>query len=327
MIDTKRAVTVIDVAKAAGVLKSTVSLVIRGSDKVSDRAKEAVKKAIKQTGYVYNREAAAMRSKSSELVAIVINDLTNPYSAQLAVALENQVRKRGLMTMLVNSAENVDTQTELVEKLAQYRLKAYIICPAPNTEGAWLNELAQGKSQVITMMRQVSGADVPCVLPDNETGTYLATKALLEKGRRHFAFIGGDDSISDYHQRLAGVQKAVNEYSVTVKVVNSATNRQGGRLAITECLSSFPELDAVVCFNDIVAYGVMEHLTATGVKIGEEVSVVGFDDLSDSAWMQVPLSTVRIDADKIAHAVCGFLDEPNSAQVEQVDVELMMRAS
>ena len=81
--NSKQSVTVHDVARVAGVSKSTVSLVLRGSDKASEKAKEKVHQAIKKTGYVYNREAAAMRSKSSDLVAIVINDLTNPYSIRI----------------------------------------------------------------------------------------------------------------------------------------------------------------------------------------------------------------------------------------------------
>ena len=112
-----KSVTVHDVARVAGVSKSTVSLVLTGSKKVSDTAKLKVEKAIDETGYVYNRDAASMRSRKSNLVAIVINDLTNPYSAQLAVGLEQQIRKMGLFSMLVNSGEDVETQNQLVRNL------------------------------------------------------------------------------------------------------------------------------------------------------------------------------------------------------------------
>ena len=101
-INNGKSVTVFDVARAAGVSKSTVSLVLTNSNKVSDKARQKVEKAIKETGYVYNRDAASLRSKRSNLVAIVINDLTNPYSAQLAVGLERQIRQMGLFSMLVN---------------------------------------------------------------------------------------------------------------------------------------------------------------------------------------------------------------------------------
>ena len=105
--------TVFDVARHAGVSKSTVSLVLTQSDKVSDKAKLKVEQAIEAIGYVYNREAASMRSRRSNLVAIVINDLTNPYSAQLAVGLEQHIRKMGLFSMLVNSAEDLTYSTAI----------------------------------------------------------------------------------------------------------------------------------------------------------------------------------------------------------------------
>lgn len=107
---TKKNVTVIDVAKAAGVSKSTVSLVLQGSDKVNPATRDKVQAAMAELGYVYNREAASLRGKRSNLVAIVINDLTNPYSAQLAVGLEANIRRMGLFSMVVNSGEDKDTQ-------------------------------------------------------------------------------------------------------------------------------------------------------------------------------------------------------------------------
>ena len=324
----KKSVTVHDVARVAGVSKSTVSLVLRGSEKASAKAKDKVLKAIEETGYVYNRDAAAMRSKSSDLVAIVINDLTNPYSAKLAVALEKHVRQLGLMATLVNTSEDVETQTQIVAKLKEYRVKAFIICPAPNTEAKWLEELQTMQTQVVSIMRQVSGSTLPCVLPDNEKGVYTATKALIKRGHKQIAFIGGDDAISDYHQRLLGFNNAINEHSdVSSWVFNSATNRQGGRLAMSMCLEKVPSIESVMCFNDIVAYGVMEYLAEQNIKPGHDIGVIGFDDLDDSKLMSVPLSTVKIDADDIAKAVCEILKGDKPESLKQVPVSLIERSS
>lgn len=326
--NSKQSVTVHDVARVAGVSKSTVSLVLRGSDKASEKAKEKVHQAIKKTGYVYNREAAAMRSKSSDLVAIVINDLTNPYSAKLAVALEKHIRELGLMATLVNTSENAHTQSQIVAKLQEYRVKAFIICPTPNTQASWLDQLQTSHTQVVSIMRQVSGSTIPCVLPDNEKGVYTATKALIARGHNNIAFIGGDASISDYHQRLAGFNKAIAEVeNINFWTFNSATNRHGGRLAMSECLAQVPDIQSVVCFNDIVAYGVIEYLAEQNLKPGKDIGVIGFDDLDDSKLMSVPLSTVRIDEDEIAKAVCYVLKHDSKDSLHQVPVKLIERAS
>lgn len=321
-------VTVHDVARVAGVSKSTVSLVLRQSDKASDKAKRKVAAAIEQTGYVYNREAASMRSKSSNLIAIVINDLTNPYSAKLAVALEKQVRKLGFMSMMVNSDECVKTQSDLVAELSQYKIRAFIVVPAPNTKSTWLDALENDQTQVICMMRQVEKSNVPCVLPSNKQGTYLAAKQLLSRGITRLAFIGGDSSISDYHQRLAGFQTALNEANqASNNIFNSKTNRFGGRSAMADCLSTMPDIEGVVCFNDIVAYGVIEQLNVAGLRPGQHIGVIGFDDLDDSELMQVPLSTVRIDADAVAKSVCEILQNGSDGQLLEVPVELIVRDS
>ena len=324
----KKSITVHDVARVAGVSKSTVSLVLRDSDKASDKAKAKVMKAIKETGYVYNRDAAAMRSKSSDLVASVINDLTNPYSAQLAVALEQHIRELGLMATLVNTSENVQTQSQIVAKLQEYRVKAFIICPAPNTEADWLDQLQSSSTQVVSIMRQVCDSQVPCVLPNNEMGTFTATKALVSRGHTHIAFIGGDESISDYHQRLTGFNQAISQEEGIISLIfNSATNRKGGRMAMAKCLQDAPHIQSVVCFNDIVAYGVIEYLAEQGLKPGDDIGVIGFDDLDDSKLMSVPLSSVKIDANDIAKAVCDILKGECEQGVTEVPVDLIIRNS
>lgn len=305
-----KSVTVIDVAEKAGVSKSTVSLVLTGSSKVSSKAKQKVEKAIDELGYVYNRDAASLRSRKSNLIAIVINDLTNPYSAQLAVGLEKQIRQMGMFSMLVNSDENVDTQTSLVRNLKEYNVAAFIICPAPGTSAEWVNSLIEQGFPVVHIMREIAGAKVATVLPDNFAGTKLATQHLLAKGYKKIAFLGGNESISDYHQRLSGYTEAMTlaEIPFSKKLcVQSNTNRNGGRGAMGEILATNEDIEAVVCFSDVVAYGAIEHIKATGKQPGKDIAVVGFDDLADSRLMSPALSTVHVDANQIAIAVCHVL--------------------
>lgn len=328
---TKRA-TVFDVAKAAGVSKSTVSLVLTQSDKVSDTAKEKVLQAIEQTGYVYNREAASMRSRRSNLVAIVINDLTNPYSAQLAVGLEKNIRQMGMFSMLVNSGECVDTQAELVRNLKEYNVAAFIICPAPGTPSDFSNNLISQGFSVIHIMREIAGAIVPTVVPDNISGTWQSTKHLLEQGYKKVAFLGGNEKISDYHQRLAGYHKALAQFDVAAVeqyCVQSDTTRNGGRQALQQLLEQAKDIEAIVCFSDVVAYGAIEQMRIMGKTPGKDIAIVGFDDLQDSQLMSPALTSVKIDANKIGEAVCDLLksDEVVSNAPTLVEVGLQIRQS
>lgn len=329
---TRKNVTVIDVAKAAGVSKSTVSLVLQGSDKVNPATRDKVQAAMAELGYVYNREAASLRGKRSNLVAIVINDLTNPYSAQLAVGLEANIRRMGLFSMLVNSGEDKDTQSQLVQSLKEYNVAAFVICPAPGTEAGWVDRLAAAVP-VIHIMREVSGVSVPTVLPDNHAGTLASTRHLLSQGYTRIGFFGGNQRISDYGERLAGFKAALAEAGLEPAGVweTALTNRHGGRLAMAELLASSQRPEALVCFTDIVAYGAIEQLRQQGLKPGEDMAIVGFDDLDDSKLMTPALSSIAIDADAIGAAVCSVLDNIRHGQqvpgLQRLPVTLNVRGS
>ena len=300
-------VTIFDVAAEAQVSKSTVSLVLTNSDKVSDVRKQRVLAAMDKLGYVYNRGAAALRSKRSNLVAVVINDLTNPYSAQLAVGLEKHIYSLGLVPMLVNSGECVQRQQDLIKTLKEYNVRAYIMVPAPNTTRESLDQLIAEGTPVITMMREVAFASAPCVLPDNQRGCHLATNYLIEQGHTQLAFIGGNDGISDFAERLNGFNTALAAHQLSeAPVIPCPTTRAGGRDAF-HALRGSHQISAIVCFNDVVAYGVIEAMTRVGIIPGKDIKVVGFDDLDDSQMMQPALTTVRVAAEDIGKRVCDAL--------------------
>ncbi|MBB1340875.1 LacI family DNA-binding transcriptional regulator [Pseudoalteromonas sp. SR44-5] len=326
-------ITIFDVAREAQVSKSTVSLVLTNSDKVSDKSKEKVLHAIDKLGYVYNRDAAALRSRRSNLVALVINDLTNPYSAQIAVGLENHIHALGMLPMLVNTAENVERQTQVVKTLKEYNVAAFIMCPAPGTTQQWVDELINSGFPVIHIMREVAFCAAPTILPDNKKGTHLATSHILQQGIEDIAFIGGTDDISDHHERLSGFHSALKQFNIHQHkpTITAATNRQGGRDAFATLYAQYPATKAIICFNDVIAYGVIEAIRQHGLIPGKDIKVVGFDDLADSCLMSPSLSSVTINADDIGKHTCQVLQEllnqGTPAVRTLVDVHLQVRDS
>ncbi|MCF2859866.1 LacI family transcriptional regulator [Pseudoalteromonas sp. SMS1] len=326
-------ITIFDVAKEAQVSKSTVSLVLTHSDKVSDKSKEKVLKAIEKLGYVYNRDAAALRSKKSNLVAVVINDLTNPYSAQLAVGLEKHIYALGMVPMLVNTGEDFQRQQQVVNTLKEYNVSAFVMVPAPGTTKEWVNQLVHSGFPVINIMREIQFADAPCILPDNQKGTHLATEHLLEKGLDKLAFLGGTTEISDYHERVAGFRSAISARNSTSQTyeITAPTNRQGGRDAFNQLYKVAPNTQAIVCFSDVIAYGAIEAMREHNLVPGKDIKVIGFDDLADSRLMRPALSSVRIDADDIGKRTCQALSEIlNKSQPPVrtlVDITLQIRES
>ena len=326
-------VTIWDVAKEAQVSKSTVSLVLTNSDKVSNKSKEKVLTAIDKLGYVYNRDAAALRSKRSNLVALVINDLTNPYSAQLAVGLEKHIYDLGMLPMLVNIAECVERQKQVVKTLKEYNVSAFIMCPAPGTEQSWQDDLINSGFPVINIMREVPFSAAPCVLPDNKKGTHIATSHILSQGIEEIAFLGGVDEITDYHERLSGFLSALKQFNISEdkRVIQAQTNRQGGREAFNSLFKKSPHIKAIICFNDVIAYGAIEAMRQHGLEPGKDIKVVGFDDLEDSRLMLPSLSTIAINADEIGKRTCQVLKELLNQSTPPVrtlvDVNLQIRDS
>jgi LacI family transcriptional regulator len=310
-----------------------VSLVLTHSDKVSDKSKEKVLHAIDKLGYVYNRDAAALRSRRSNLVALVINDLTNPYSAQIAVGLENHIHTLGMLPMLVNTAESVERQTQVVKTLKEYNVAAFIMCPAPGTTQQWVDELINSGFPVIHIMREVPFCAAPTILPDNKKGTHLATSHILQQGIEDIAFIGGTNDISDHHERLSGFHSALKQFNIhqDKPTITAATNRQGGRDAFATLYAQYPATKAIICFNDVIAYGVVEAIRQHGLIPGKDIKVVGFDDLADSCLMSPSLSSVTINADDIGKHTCQVLQEllnqGTPAVRTLVDVHLQVRAS
>lgn len=326
-------ITIFDVAKEAQVSKSTVSLVLTQSDKVSDKSKQKVLLAIDKLGYVYNRDAAALRSRRSNLVALVINDLTNPNSAQLAVGLEHHIHALGMLPMLFNTGESVDRQSQIIKTLKEYNVSAFIICPTPGTKQEWIDELINSGFPVINIMREVPFSSAPTILPDNKKGTHLATSHILSQGITDVAFIGGNTDISDFHERLSGFKSALAHFAIddNKPIITAFPNRQGGRQAFAQLYSQAPNTKAVICFNDVIAYGVIEAIRQHGLIPGKDVKVVGFDDLEDSRLMSPSLSSVSISADEIGKRTCQALSELLSKSTPAVrtlvDVSLQIRDS
>ncbi|MGB2078578.1 MAG: LacI family DNA-binding transcriptional regulator [Vibrio sp.] len=302
--------TIIDVAKRAGVSKSSVSLVLRQSDKVSDKTKQKVNQAMAELGYVYNRDAASLRQQSSQLVAVLANDLANPYLAQLLVPLQQELEALGFFVMIFNIDEDLERQQKTLQALLEYKVAAIVITPAAQTQAENFELILNQGIPLIQLMRQVDHEQVPAVLADNYQGMYQAGLHLIEHGHTQIAFVGGDLDLSDYQQRLAGAKAALQQHQLTFNpswICATGTNRASGREAVRTLFSQQIRPTAILCFSDIVAYGVLSELREQGLHAGKDIAVVGFDNLSDSKLLSPPLSTVNVETKSLAQKTCHLL--------------------
>lgn len=332
----RRRITLHDVARHVGVSKSTVSLVLQGNSGVSTKTRERILRGIEETGYVYNRKAAALRqTQQNDLIGVLVNDLKTPYSSEVLSQIEEYALLRNIVPMFASCTEKLAQQEKLVQLYMEHKVAGFILCPAPGTRPAWLDGIWRNGFPLVQIMREVPFCRLPSVVADNRAGTYAATQHLLQLGHERIAFLGGDEGISDYHERLAGYMDALNDAGVRVPdgyIYPVAQSRAAGREGLRSLLACDPKITALVCFSDLLAYGVLSMSHELGIKVGQDLAVVGFDDLADSRLTYPALTSVRVEAADFAQVAMELLQlylQERQAPVERrvVPATLVIRES
>ncbi len=308
--DVNRRTTIIDIARATGVSKSTVSLVLTGSGKVKAETAEAVRAAMRDLGYVYNRSAASLRNPRSRIVGMVINDLSNPFFAELAIGIERMLRASGVIPFLANTGESLLRQAEVVRSMREHGASGIILCPTADSDAREINALAGLGMPVVVAIRRVVGAKVSLVASDNRAGAAAATRHLLALGHRRIGFVGGVKRMSVRQDRLAGFTEGLAGAGVApdrTLMPEAASTKDGGFEAMSALLDRAERPTAVLCFNDAVAIGAMLALTRHGLLPGGDVAVVGFDDTSEARHVSPALTTVSVGVGDLGERAAQML--------------------
>ncbi|MBD9373655.1 LacI family DNA-binding transcriptional regulator [Rhizobium sp. ARZ01] len=318
---TKSRVTVVDIARAAGVSKSTVSLVLQASPLVNEQTRAKVNAAIRELGYVYNRGAANLRqTAASRIVGIVVNDLTNSFFAELAVGMDMVMQSAGFVQFLANTGESLDRQREVIASMREHGVSGLIISPARGTDAADFKPLTAAGIPVVVVVRNIAGAKVSSLTSDNYAGAREATEHLISLGHHRIAFLGGFSDTTVSSERVQGYRDALNDAGIGTDetlIVNSAPSRAGGVAAIERAMLIAERPTAALCFNDAVAFGVCDGLRARAQEPGRDFGVVGFDDVIEAESAVPALTTVSVDPQGMGRrAAQMLLKQINSGRVE-----------
>ena len=326
--------TIIDVARAAGVSKSTVSLVVRGSPTVRDETRETVRRAMAELGYVYNRAAATMRQSNAGLVGLVINDLRNPFFTEFAVSLQMALLEKGYSAVVANTDEDPDLQAQVVGTMIEHGVSALLICPAYGETAATFDAIARARIPALQLLRRVDERldRFPFIAPDYAAGTAEATRHLLARGATAPAFVGGLEGRAVTEERKAGYLAALAEAGIAPRVLTGRASRAFGRETAAVLARDHPQVDAAVCFNDLVALGLMTGCQEAGRRVGAGFRIVGFDDIEEMAQTLPALSSVSCHiADLGAEAASitvGWVENGSTPAPEtRTAVDLIVRES
>lgn len=305
-------VTIVDIAEAAGVSKSTVSIVLTGRGSVKDETRRHVLGVMDRLGYVYNRGAANLRNSQSKIVGVVINDLSNPFFAEFAIGVETVLQMSGYVAFVAHTAESVLRQTQVMRMMREHGAGGIILCPALDTKPedvAWTSGL---DTALLVAIRRLPGADASVVIPDNTLGAARITRHLLNLGHKRIAYIGGKTSMVVRQERYGGFCEAMMNagHSIDAAVnFESMPTRSGGFDAMGTALSLPDRPTAVVCYNDVVAIGAMLAAARRGLVVGRDVAVVGFDDTSEARHVSPALTTIAVNAVRLGEQAAAMLLE------------------
>ncbi len=286
-------VNIKDVARAAGVSPSTVSRVLGGSVPVAAETKEKVIKVVKELNYQPNAVAQGLKGGRIKTIGLIIPNVRNLVFPAAVRGIEDTANQHGYTVVLCNADDDVKKEIFYIEALKRRLVDGFIFCTArpSHTHIAGLREAG---FPVVSLLRH-SGSEVDAVILDNANGAYEATKYLISRGLKKIAVLNGWLDLVLYQDRLAGFRRAMAEAGLPVDetlVVNGVGGWEDGYRTMDEMLAQGIVPEAVFATSDPKAFGVLRAIKDRGLKIPEDISVIGFDDIDFAAMTDPPLTTV-----------------------------------
>ena len=289
-------VSVKDVAVAASVSVGTVSNVLNHPDKVLPATVERVQQVIEELGFVRNDAARQLRAGRSRSIGLVVLDVGNPFFAEVARGAEQRAADEGLVVLLGGAEQGTQREAAYLELFREQRVLGVLITPSSDDVAA-LRRLRDAGIPVILVDREMPEESFPSVSVDDVEGGFLAVSHLLEQGRRRIAVVAGPSTIAQVADRLEGARRAVADHpeaELQVIEVRAMTVLEG-RAAGERIRAEADHPDAVFAVNDLLAVGVLQGLSLTGggLRVPEDVALIGYDDIDFAASTVVPLSSIR----------------------------------
>lgn len=294
----------------------------------------AVRQAMADIGYVYNRSAATLRSSTSGLIGLVINDLRNPFFAEFATSFQMELADKGFATVLANTDEDPGLQSQTISSLIEHGVSGFVISPAYGQEDETLAVLKAAGVPALQVLRSLAESQdrFPFIGPDYQLGGVLATQHLIDMGCKRIAFLGGLNGRPVTQERMSGYLSVLAKRGQEPLVLTGEATRRFGKTMVAKLAAEYPDVDGVICFNDLVGLGVLSACIESGVQVGHDLRVVGFDDIEDCQDSFPAMSSVSCHipdfAKKTAEQILAWIAEgtPPPDQ-ERTAVQLIRRAS
>jgi LacI family transcriptional regulator len=304
-------ITIKDIAKRSGVSIATVSHVINKTRFVSDELKEKVYKVMEEADYHPNVMAGSLRRKKTKTIGLIVPDNANPLYAELAKAIENILFSYDFSLMLCNSEHNLAKELKYITVLRAKRVDGVIVIPA-GSRAEHINKLIESGLPIVTLDRPVSHVLADTILIDHFQGIFDATEYLIKLGHERIAYIDKPFDLPHKFARLKGYHKALKKHGIKAHdnlCIKGGVCFADGARAMETLLSAKPPPTAVLAFDDVIAMGALRTIQDHGLRVPEDISLIGFDDMPLCSYTIPRLTTVHYPKDKMAEMACKLLLE------------------
>jgi LacI family transcriptional regulator len=330
----KSRVTIHDVAAEAGVSFGTVSRVINDDVHVKEETRERVKDAIKRLNYVANRQARSLAGGKTSSIGVLVPDLGTGYIGEIIRGIDAELSLADLDLILYTTHRTPHKEANYVANLASGMVDGLLIV-LPRKPADFINNMNQQHFPFVLIDHQGTGSDCPAVGAMNWSGGYSATEYLIQLGHKRIGFITGSMDLGCAHDRLSGYRSALRTYHIEEDpdlIYEGNFFQPDGYAGALAMLDMPNPPTAIFASNDVMAMGVMDAVRHRDLRVPDDISVIGFDDIPQASLVRPELTTIRQPLEKMGRVatqfLLGMLDDPEKeAERIELPTQLVIRDS
>lgn len=336
----KQETNIYEIARDAGVSIATVSRVINNSGSVSEKSRKKVNDAIRRLNYVPNGNARSLSTSTSNAIGVIIPDINNPFFSLLLQGITMAADEQGFHIFLFNTDEDSEREHQILLSIREHRLRGIIITPVSESDTVTIERLLDFENlgiPVVLLDRELDSNVFDRVVTDDECGVNKAVSELIRVGHERIAIIKGPSDSRPGHERFSGYRQAMENHGLPLlpELIREGDFKVKRAYEQTVALLSLPEPPtAIFSSNNMTTYGCLRAFNELGLNVGEDVSLIGFDDIDALGWLNYPVSVVSRDVPQMGEQAMRLLmqrfDTPKEKQEGQrycLPTELILRGS
>lgn len=305
----KTSISIKDIARLANVSHSTVSRALRNSSLVNRETAERIQKIARESGYLASAVARSLVNRTTQTVGVVVTNITDPFIGEVVSGIESVCNDRGYSVVLANSNADPDREIKVVRSFGERRVDGILV--AASRVGAVYSQLLASMEVPIVLINNQHPGDLShSIMIDNVTASKRAMAHLIGLGHRRIAYLGDRFGFQSDTERFTGYRRALEESDLPFLpelVCHGNGKADEGVLAMGQLLRLPALPTAVFCYNDMTALGALQAVNLRGLRVPEDISLVGFDDLLIASYTAPPLTTVRQPKQEMGRAAMGML--------------------